>query len=105
MWFGDDQDRPELPQEGDVISSFSLIEDATDVALAIPRFDADGDALTVTTLLDAGNGTVRIADNGVVLYTPDAEFNGIDQFRYEAVDAQGNVTTSLVQLEINSGHG
>lgn len=105
VWFGADDDRPAVAQEGDVVSSFSLIEDAVDVALAIPQTDADGDALTITSVFAASDGTVRLAENGVLLYTPNPEFNGNDQFRYEAADASGQVTTGFVQLDVNDGHG
>ena len=49
--------------------------------------DADGDPLTVS-LGNAANGTVRLV-NGKAIYTPNAQFVGVDFFGYTVTDNRG----------------
>jgi VCBS repeat-containing protein len=52
--------------------------------------DADGDALTAVLDTDVSNGTLTLNADGSFDYTPDADFNGADQFTYYANDGTGN---------------
>ena len=49
----------------------------------------DDGATTATLLVDAGHGTVQLAADGVVGYTPAAGFAGIDSFTYHATGGSG----------------
>ena len=49
--------------------------------------DGDGDPLTAAKLSDPTNGTLNSFNaNGSFTYTPDADYNGPDQFQYEVCD-------------------
>jgi uncharacterized repeat protein (TIGR01451 family) len=53
--------------------------------------DPDGNSFKVTRVSGAGltgpsNGTVSLLPNGLVLYTPNSGFVGVDQFEYEICD-------------------
>ncbi|MEN9639320.1 MAG: hypothetical protein RLZZ262_1188, partial [Bacteroidota bacterium] len=63
---------------------------------------ADGDDLTYTILdgLDAGEGTLTMDQNGVITYTPPADFNGTVDFTYTACDAANNCDTATVTIVV-----
>jgi len=84
-----------------------------DVAVSIDVLandtDADNDPLTIDSFTQATNGTVTLDDNGtpgdatddLLVYTPDANFNGSDSFTYTTTD--GTVTdTATVNVTVNS---
>ncbi|MGV0599578.1 Ig-like domain-containing protein [Mycolicibacterium pulveris] len=62
--------------------------------------DVDGDALSVTTVSSAGNGTVTLID-GVITYTPDTDFHGTDSFTYTVSDGNGGTATATVYVTVN----
>lgn len=49
-------------------------------------FDADGDAISITVLGEAINGTVTQLDGGALQYTPDPGYSGPDTFTYAVTD-------------------
>ncbi len=61
--------------------------------------DPDGDALTVVSVGDPGNGTAASNPDGTVTYTPAPDFSGSDSFTYSAGDgiasASGTVTVQV----------
>jgi len=62
--------------------------------------DLDGDALTITEVSGAANGTVSL-ENGVVEYLADFEFAGEDQFTYSVTDGQETDTASVTVTVTN----
>ena len=75
-----------------------LIVDAASGVLANDS-DIDGDALTVTLVDPAANGTVELNADGSFTYTPSADFNGTDAFTYQLSDGQS--TSDPIVVEIN----
>ncbi|MGV0714852.1 Ig-like domain-containing protein [Mycolicibacterium sp. XJ662] len=63
--------------------------------------DVDGDELTVTEVGAAGNGTATLVD-GVITYTPDADFLGTDMFTYTISDGNGGAATATVRVTVNN---
>ncbi|MEL6401536.1 MAG: Ig-like domain-containing protein, partial [Cyanobacteria bacterium J06626_4] len=57
--------------------------------------DADADALSVTAVGTATNGTVTINEDGTVTYTPTTGFSGEDSFTYTISDGLEEVTASV----------
>ncbi|MBO1928237.1 retention module-containing protein, partial [Thiomicrorhabdus sp. 6S2-11] len=53
--------------------------------------DIDGPVSPVASVTDGANGTVVINQDGTVTYTPNADFNGSDQFTY--TNEEGNTAT------------
>ena len=47
----------------------------------------------------AGNGTVKLMDDGEVLYTPDDDFTGIDRFKY-TVEHDGETVSASVYVHV-----
>ncbi len=64
--------------------------------------DADGenDPLAITAVTQGANGMVAIDDGGVI-YTPDANFNGSDSFSYTVDDGNGGTDTATVNVTVN----
>jgi large repetitive protein len=61
--------------------------------------DPDGDPLVVTAAV-AGNGRVTIGAGGVLTYTPNANFNGIDTITYAISDGNGGTSTATVTITV-----
>ena len=68
--------------------------------LAADDLDVDGDALTVTEVRNATNGTVTLDADGTILFTPDANFAGIAGFDYTVSDGQGGFDTAHVTVQV-----
>ena len=64
--------------------------------------DPDGDALTVDTtpVVAPAHGKLALNADGSFTYTPDANYNGTDNFTYTLRDADGATTTAVVTLTI-----
>ncbi|BBP45617.1 hypothetical protein THMIRHAS_09900 [Thiosulfatimonas sediminis] len=58
--------------------------------------DIDGPVSPVASVTNGANGTVAINADGTVTYTPNADFNGSDQFTY--TNEEGNTTTVDVRV-------
>jgi CshA-type fibril repeat protein/VCBS repeat-containing protein len=61
--------------------------------------DADGDALTITSVSNPTNGTVTLNDDGTITFTPDADYNGEATFEYTITDGNGGEDTATVTIE------
>ncbi|MEW6219010.1 MAG: Ig-like domain-containing protein, partial [Thermodesulfobacteriota bacterium] len=61
--------------------------------------DRDGDPLTVTSATAGAHGTTTVVGNRVV-YTPQADFFGTDQFSYQASDGRGGVASGTVTVTV-----
>jgi VCBS repeat-containing protein len=66
--------------------------------------DVDGDTLTVDTIAALGptSGTLLLNGNGTFTYTPNANFNGTDNFTYEISDGNGEVSQAIVSITVTS---
>jgi len=61
--------------------------------------DPDGDNLTVQSVTQPDNGSV--INNGTdILYTPNADFNGVDIFTYTISDGSGETATATVAVTV-----
>ncbi len=62
--------------------------------------DPDGDALNISNVGNAANGTVSNT-NGTLTYTPKAGFSGSDSFNYSISDGKGGSATATVGVTVN----
>jgi len=62
--------------------------------------DVDGDPLTAVLDTDVSNGTLTLNLDGSFTYTPTANFNGTDSFRYHAWDGQANSNITTVTITV-----
>ncbi len=63
--------------------------------------DLDGDTLTIAKVSSPSNGTTQIV-NANVVYTPDADYNGSDQFNYSVSDGNGGTAVATVDVTVAS---
>lgn len=63
--------------------------------------DLDGDALTLTAVSNAENGTVSLLD-GVITFAPTANFDGVAGFDYTVSDGRGGVSVAHVTINVAS---
>ena len=64
--------------------------------------DADGDSLTLSAKTNGQYGTVLLAGDSSVIYTPDTGFTGTDTFTYTVSDGQGGTTTGTVSVTVTA---
>ncbi|MBZ8181756.1 beta strand repeat-containing protein [Oscillatoria salina] len=96
-----------------VITTIDAVDDLAETDAATPitinildndTFDADTIEAIEVDFADVFNGTVEINDNGTtadfsddfIVYTPDADFDGIEDFEYTITDATGSDTATVV---------
>lgn len=63
--------------------------------------DPDGDALTITGVGTAANGTTAI-QNGKIVYTPKPGFSGTDTFTYTVSDGKGGTATATATVTVEA---
>ena len=83
----------------------TIVEDtaSTSIDLLTHDTDADGDTLTVTTKTNPAHGTVTDPNSqGVVTYTPSANFVGTDTFTYTISDGHGGTDTATVTITVTA---
>ncbi len=88
--------------------AYELSEDGTlseNAAAGVLANDSDADSDPITAVLDAGPAhgalTGGLAADGSFSYTPDADFNGSDQFTYHATDGSGASSVVTVALTVD----
>ncbi|MHC4674672.1 MAG: tandem-95 repeat protein [Planctomycetota bacterium] len=62
--------------------------------------DLEGDDLIASLVSDVSNGTLQLDADGSFQYTPDADFNGQDNFTYQVSDGQGGTDTGTVAITV-----
>ena len=75
---------------------------AVSIAVLANDSDPEGQALTVTAVTQAANGTVTITNGGTqVSYVPRNGFTGNDSFTYTVSDGNGGLATATVTVTVN----
>lgn len=69
--------------------------------LLVNDSDADGDALSVTAVGNAVNGSVSLS-NGKISFVPDTDFSGAASFDYTVDDGKGGTDTGTVNVIVNA---
>ena len=64
--------------------------------------DIENDALTVTGVSAASHGSASISSDTLVVYTPDADWNGTDSFTYNISDGNGGSASATVTVTVNA---
>jgi len=88
------------PLAGD--DSFTFDEDTPTVLNVLANdSDADLDNLSAVIVDKPVNGTLDVSEDGILTYTPKANFNGSDSFTYQAFDGTEASNLATVSLLIN----
>ncbi len=80
--------------------SASVNEDAVLSASLPAGSDADGDALSYLLLSAAAQGSVVVNANGSYVYTPAANYAGLDSFSFSVSDGRGGQATASLSLTV-----
>ncbi|WP_168564012.1 tandem-95 repeat protein [Crateriforma spongiae] len=84
--------------------SYAVMEDGTLSigAAGVLNNDSDpeGQSLTANLISGPGNGTLTLNPDGSFNYTPDADFDGTDQFTYAANDGISDSAAATVTIEV-----
>ncbi|MFT7578906.1 MAG: Cys-rich repeat protein/VCBS repeat-containing protein [Myxococcota bacterium] len=85
-----------------VADGVNLNEDAAPVVIDVLANDSDpdGDDITVVSVTQPSHGTATINDDGEVVYTVEANYDGFDSFTYTLCDAPGDCVTADVEITI-----
>ncbi|MEC4985879.1 MAG: Ig-like domain-containing protein, partial [Oscillatoria sp. PMC 1076.18] len=69
--------------------------------------DADPSDLEVdpASISGVANGSAVVDADGTILYTPDADFVGVEDFTYDLIDAEGNRDTATVRVTVGGTTG
>jgi subtilisin family serine protease len=62
--------------------------------------DPDGDTLTLASVSNPSRGSAVIQPGGRILYTPDLNLHGADQFTYQVTDGRGGSTPGTVGVTV-----
>ncbi|TQK04776.1 Ig-like domain-containing protein [Herbaspirillum sp. SJZ107] len=75
-------------------------EDTAQTGMLPPAIDLDHDTVTYAKAGDPAHGTVRIDADGSYTYTPAADYNGSDSFRYSVSDGHGGSNTYTISVTV-----
>ena len=64
--------------------------------------DEDGDTLTITTVTDPNNGTAQVNGGALIVYTPNANYQGADTFFYTIEDSNGAVDSGQITVQVGA---
>jgi VCBS repeat-containing protein len=86
-----------------VDDSLTLAEDSSDVPIVMlgNDTDADGDALSVTSVTGAAHGTVTQQPDGSYTYLPEPDYAGSDSLTYTVSDGNGGTATGTVTVTVS----
>jgi len=62
--------------------------------------DVDGDVLAAVVVGGTSHGSLARDASGLLVYTPDADFNGVDSFTYRASDGRAESNLATVTLNV-----
>ena len=65
-------------------------------------FDLEGDPLSVRDVTSPSHGAVTVIGEGTLQYSPDADWNGTDVFRYLVVDGLGGSDSADVRVVVRA---
>lgn len=83
------------------VDDYLAAEPGAPLAFSVTSNDVDieGDAIELATIGEPAHGTLAI-DGDELVYTPDADFTGVDVFAYEVVDAHGDSSAGSVHIGV-----
>ena len=85
----------------------TLINQPVTISVLDNDTDPQNDDLQITTVSEPTHGNVQIISGGTrIIYTPDPDYTGPDEFSYEITDNNGNTSMATIRIDVrlaNSG--
>ena len=82
-------------------SALSVDEDVV-LSAQLAASDPDGQTLTFTKTSEPQHGSLAVAANGAVTYTPALNYNGADQFSVQVADTRGGTASGTVAITVRA---
>jgi VCBS repeat-containing protein len=82
----------------------SVLSVSKEKGILVNDTDFDGDIFSINSYTTPTNGYLELADDGSFVYTPNADFSGVDSWTYTLTDSIGispTVTVSIVVKDVN----
>ena len=93
------------PVANDVNYATAITEDSKDISIDLSGEYADSvdtsDTVSIVAITQADHGAVKFT-NGKILYTPDADYAGSDQFTYTVDDGNDGQDSGVVTLNVTN---
>ncbi|MDR7208075.1 tandem-95 repeat protein, partial [Priestia megaterium] len=90
-----------LINDSPIVPNYQLTtNEDTSVTSMVIATDSDSNQLTYSLQNAPVNGTVDVGIDGMYTYTPNADFNGIDQFTVVVSDEQGGTAVSTITITV-----
>ena len=93
---------PVAQDDGYVLDEDAVLSIAGPSGLLANDLDGNANALISALVQGPSHGVLALNDDGSFVYTPDANYFGLDSFRYRAEDAISESDVATVNLVINS---
>ena len=102
MYSGNDGDNTEenantIPEAFEDYSVVNKNSENNQIDVLANDVDNDDDALSLTKTTTPSHGSVVI-DGNYVIYTPSADFSGVDDFEYTTDDGNGGTNTAVIHI-------
>lgn len=63
--------------------------------------DADGHSISLVSVTSRSSATVSIDANGDIIYTPEANFSGVERFEYRITDGVNGDSVAFIEVAVN----
>ena len=95
-------DTPNTPPVANQDDTSTTVATAVAINVVANDMDADNDLLSIDSFTQGINGSVADLGNGVLEYTPNADFVGDDSFTYTISDPDGDTSTATVNVSVTA---
>jgi glucose/arabinose dehydrogenase len=95
-------DTPNTPPVANQDDTSTTVATAVAINVVANDADADNDLLSIDSFTQGTNGSVADLGNGVLEYTPNADFVGDDSFSYTISDPDGDTSTATVNVSVTA---
>ena len=92
--------RPNRPPQ--LTTSAVAVDEDVVLNTQLAASDPDGQTLTFTKTSDPQHGSLTVAANGAITYTPALNYNGADQFGVQVADTRGGTASGTVAITVRA---
>ncbi len=79
-----------------------ILEDESATVDVLANDDDDLDPDTLEIVIDPQAGSASVTTDAEIVYTPDADFVGVDILTYEVADRSGNTARATLEITVEA---